>query len=55
MFTSGTWQNRAVHVVIAAIAFGLPLATLAFPHWQDITLGMIVLGAYHLLEAKFGN
>ena len=50
--TAGTWQNKVLHFVVAALSFGLPVLTLAFPEWQNITLGAIVYAGFNYLSHK---
>lgn len=47
--TPGTAQNKFLHIVSATMAFGIPVATLLWPTWQDISLGTIVYGVFNII------
>lgn len=52
MFTQGTLAHSIYRAIVAAASFGIPLATMAMPGWESITLGSIIFGLLHYAETK---
>lgn len=52
MFTQGTLARSIFRATVAALSFGIPLITLAIPHWADVTVGAIIFGLLHYAETK---